>query len=241
MTQGALPGRPDRFLRGLDRLVGASRARRVRWPRDVITRIGRGSFALVVTVVGLPVLVLTPLLGLQGILPPAAGLADVVRPAMVLLLIALLWTVTVNLGGWAVLAGAGLWTALAGGCPARVRRCAASGAWAATPRVGRGPAGRRRAVRPPGGGPSQGIARDLCANCLGRGGGPTDDRVQRRVGDRQRTRRPCRGDPDGSRRPADTRGGRRTAGRDPGERGDVHSGVVAIGPAALAFSMPCSR
>ena len=82
--------------------------------RDVITRIGRGSFALVVIVVALPALVLAPLLGLQGILPPAAGLADVVRPAMVLLLISLLWTVAVNLVGGAVLAGAGLWTALTG-------------------------------------------------------------------------------------------------------------------------------
>ena len=80
--------------------------------RDVITRIGRGSFALVVIVVGLPALVLAPLLGLQGILPPAAGFADVIRPAMVLLLIALLWTVAVNLVGGAVLASAGLWTAL---------------------------------------------------------------------------------------------------------------------------------
>lgn len=80
--------------------------------RDVITRIGRGSFALVVIVVGLPALVLAPLLGLQGILPPAVGFADVIRPTMVLLLISLLWTVAVNLVGGAVLAGAGLWTAL---------------------------------------------------------------------------------------------------------------------------------
>ena len=111
MTQGA-------FLAGLAVFFVASIALWVRVERtgsggrDVITRIGRGSFALVAIVVGLPALVLTPLLGLQGILPPAAGFADVDRPAMVLLLISLLWTVAVNLVGGAVLAGAGLWTAL---------------------------------------------------------------------------------------------------------------------------------
>ena len=111
MTQGA-------FLAGLVVFSVASIAFWVRVERtgaggrDVITRIGRGSFALVVIVVGLPALVLAPLLGLQETLPRAAGFTDVVRPVMVLLLISLLWTVAVNLVGGAVLAGAGLWTAL---------------------------------------------------------------------------------------------------------------------------------
>lgn len=113
MTQGA-------FLAGLVVFFVASIALWLRVEqtgsggRDVITRIGRGSFALVVTVVGLPALVLAPLLGLEAGLPPVAGFADVVRPAMVLLLISLLWTVAVNLAGGIVLAGAGLWAALAG-------------------------------------------------------------------------------------------------------------------------------
>jgi hypothetical protein len=80
--------------------------------RDVVARIGRGSFALVVVVVALPALVLAPLLGLQETLPPAAGFADVVRPAMVLLLISLVWAVAVNAAGASVVAGAALWTAL---------------------------------------------------------------------------------------------------------------------------------
>ena len=111
MTQGA-------FLAGLVVFFVASIALWVRVERtgsagrDVVTRIGRGSFALVVVVVGLPALVLAPLLGLEASLPPAAGLADVVRPAMVLLLISLLWTVAVNLAGGVFLAGAGLWAAL---------------------------------------------------------------------------------------------------------------------------------
>jgi hypothetical protein len=112
MTQGA-------FLAGLVVFFVASIALWVRVEqtgsagRDVITRIGRGSFALVVIVVGLPALVLAPLVGLQASLPPASGFADVVRPAMVLLLISLLWTVAVNMVGGIVLAGVGLWTALA--------------------------------------------------------------------------------------------------------------------------------
>lgn len=80
--------------------------------RDAITRVGRGSFALVVVVVGLPGLVLAPLLGLETALPPGAGLADVVRPAMVLLLVALAWAAAVNVAGATVLGGQALWRAL---------------------------------------------------------------------------------------------------------------------------------
>lgn len=111
-TQGA-------FLAGLVVFFVASTALWVRVERsrsggrDVVTRIGRGSFALVAVVVALPALVLAPLLGLQETLPPAAGFADVVRPAMVLLLISLVWTVAVNAVGATLVAGAGLWTAFA--------------------------------------------------------------------------------------------------------------------------------
>jgi hypothetical protein len=49
---------------------------------------------------------------LQGVLPPTAGFADVVRPALVLLLIALAWAVAVNVAGAIVVAGAALWTAV---------------------------------------------------------------------------------------------------------------------------------
>ena len=50
--------------------------------RDVLSRIGRGVLALVVVVVGLPAVVLAPLFALQEVLPPEAGFADVVRPAV---------------------------------------------------------------------------------------------------------------------------------------------------------------
>jgi hypothetical protein len=80
--------------------------------RDVITRGGRASFALIVVIVGLPALVLAPLLGLQEALPPTAGFADVVRPVLVLLLIALAWAVAVNVTGAIVVAGAALWAAV---------------------------------------------------------------------------------------------------------------------------------
>jgi len=80
--------------------------------RDVVARIGRGSLALIVVIVGLPALVLAPLLGLQEALPAAAGFADVVRPTLVLLLIALAWAVVVNLAGATIVAGAALWTAV---------------------------------------------------------------------------------------------------------------------------------
>src|SRR5512132_973113 len=56
--------------------------------RDVLSRIGRGVLALLVVVIGLPAVVLAPLFALQEALPPEAGFADVVRPVMVLLLLA---------------------------------------------------------------------------------------------------------------------------------------------------------
>ena len=71
--------------------------------RDVLSRIGRGVLALVVVVAGLPAVVLAPLFALQEALPPEAGFADVVRPVMVLLLLALVLVIAMNVAGTVVL------------------------------------------------------------------------------------------------------------------------------------------
>jgi len=76
--------------------------------RDVLSRIGRGVLALVAVVIGLPALVLAPLFALQEILPPDAGFADVVRPVMVLLLLALVLVIAMNVAGTVVLVVSGL-------------------------------------------------------------------------------------------------------------------------------------
>ena len=80
--------------------------------RDAVSRIGRAAAALVVVVLGLPMLVLTPLFALQEMLPPEAGFHDVTRPVMVLLLISLALVIGVNAAGASVLAGAALWARL---------------------------------------------------------------------------------------------------------------------------------
>ena len=76
--------------------------------RDVLSRIGRGVLALLIVAVGLPALVLAPLFAIQETLPADAGFADVVRPVMVLLLLALVLVVAVNIAGLVVLAVSGL-------------------------------------------------------------------------------------------------------------------------------------
>lgn len=76
--------------------------------RDVLSRIGRGVLALVAVVIGLPALVLAPLFALQEILPSDAGFADVVRPVMVLLLLALVLVIAMNVAGTVVLVVSGL-------------------------------------------------------------------------------------------------------------------------------------
>ena len=83
--------------------------------RDVLSRIGRGVLALVVVVVGLPAVVLAPLFALQEALPPEAGFADVVRPVMVLLLLALVLVIAMNVAGTVVLAVSGLRSRLSRG------------------------------------------------------------------------------------------------------------------------------
>ncbi len=83
--------------------------------RDVLSRIGRGVLALVVVVIGLPAVVLAPLFALQEVLPPDAGFADVVRPVMVLLLLALVLVIAMNVAGAVVLAVSGLRSRLSRG------------------------------------------------------------------------------------------------------------------------------
>ena len=83
--------------------------------RDVLSRIGRGVLALVVVVVGLPAVVLAPLFALQEVLPPEAGFADVVRPVMVLLLLALVLVTAMNVAGTVVLTVSGLRSRLSRG------------------------------------------------------------------------------------------------------------------------------
>jgi hypothetical protein len=68
----------------------------------------RGVLALLIVVIGLPAVVLAPLFALQEALPPDAGFADVVRPVMVLLLLALTLLISMNVAGVAVLAVSGL-------------------------------------------------------------------------------------------------------------------------------------
>lgn len=77
--------------------------RSARRERDPLGRIGRSAAALVLVVIGLPALVLAPLFAAQRALPPEAGLAGVLRPVMVLLLISLALTVMMNLAGVVVL------------------------------------------------------------------------------------------------------------------------------------------
>ena len=83
--------------------------------RDVLSRIGRGVLALVLVVMGLPAVVLAPLFALQEALPPDAGFADVLRPVMVLLLLALVLVIAMNAAGTVVLAVSGLRSRLSRG------------------------------------------------------------------------------------------------------------------------------
>lgn len=81
--------------------------------RDHLSRLGRGALALIVVIIGLPPLALAPLFALQEALPPDAGVADVVRPIMVLLLLALGLVVAMNAAGVAVVAVSALRARLA--------------------------------------------------------------------------------------------------------------------------------
>jgi len=77
--------------------------------RDTVSRVGRGALALVLVVIGLPAVALAPLFALQRTLPAAAGLAEVIRPAMVLLMIALALVTAMNAVGTVTVAVVALW------------------------------------------------------------------------------------------------------------------------------------
>lgn len=107
LTQGAFLASLTVFFISLTALwVHVERSRS--GGRDVLSRLGRGVLALVVVIIGLPALALAPLFALQEALPAEVGFADVVRPVMVLLLLALVLVVTMNAAGVAVLAVSGL-------------------------------------------------------------------------------------------------------------------------------------
>jgi hypothetical protein len=76
--------------------------------------VGRVGGALVLTLIALPGLTLMPLFALKEALPAEAGLDDVVRPVMVLLLISLALVALVNIAGICFLTGAAAWRRLFG-------------------------------------------------------------------------------------------------------------------------------
>jgi hypothetical protein len=107
LTQGAFLASLAVFFTSLTALwVHVERSRP--GARDGLSRLGRGVLALLIVVIGLPAVVLAPLFALQEALPPDAGFADVVRPVMVLLLLALTLLISMNVAGVAVLAVSGL-------------------------------------------------------------------------------------------------------------------------------------
>lgn len=86
--------------------------RSLRGAVDPISRLGRAVLALVLVLAGLPATVLGPLFALQHALPADAGFADVLRPVMILLLLALALVVAMNVAGLLVLVVSGLTTRL---------------------------------------------------------------------------------------------------------------------------------
>jgi hypothetical protein len=82
--------------------------------RDALSRVGRIGGALVLTLIALPGLTLMPLFALKEVLPAEAGLDDVVRPVMVLLLISLALVALVNIAGICFVTGAAAWRRLFG-------------------------------------------------------------------------------------------------------------------------------
>jgi hypothetical protein len=75
---------------------------------DPLARLGRIAAGFVLPLLGLPVLVLTPLFALQSQVPPEAGFDHLISRTMVLLLAALLLVALVNVAGALVIGGAAL-------------------------------------------------------------------------------------------------------------------------------------
>ena len=84
---------------------------------DPLTRLGRIAGALGLTLVAMPGLALMPLFALKGGLPAEVPLDDVIRPVMVLLLIALALVAVVNVTGVCWIAGSALVSRLRGNRP----------------------------------------------------------------------------------------------------------------------------
>jgi len=87
---------------------------------DPLSRLGCIAGALVLTLVTVPAVVLMPLFALKGILPADDRLDDVIRSAMVLLLVSLALVATLNVTGVCVITGSALVRRLRGTRP-RVR------------------------------------------------------------------------------------------------------------------------
>jgi hypothetical protein len=82
--------------------------------RDALSRLGRIAGGLVLAVIVVPGLTLMPLFALHEVLPPDAGVGEIIRPVMVLLLISLALVALMNIAGGCVLLGAGAWQRFAG-------------------------------------------------------------------------------------------------------------------------------
>ena len=75
---------------------------------EVISRIGRGVIALLMAVIGLPMVVLMPLFWLESQLPPEAVPALHLGSVMALLLVSLALVVATNIAGALVATGLGI-------------------------------------------------------------------------------------------------------------------------------------
>ncbi len=80
------------------------------WSRalEAIRRIGRGAIALLMVVIGLPMVVLMPLFWLESQLPPEAVPALHLGSVMALLLVSLALVVATNVAGALVATGLGI-------------------------------------------------------------------------------------------------------------------------------------
>lgn len=73
-----------------------------------VRRLGRAAVALVAVLVAVPIVALLPLFWLESALPPETGIAEVVAPAMALVLIALVLVTAMNVVGGLVQGGCAL-------------------------------------------------------------------------------------------------------------------------------------
>jgi hypothetical protein len=76
--------------------------------RDPLSRLGCIVGALALTVLAVPGLILMPLFALKQSLPAEAGIDEVIRPILVLLLVSLALVVSMNLAGMCFMLGVGV-------------------------------------------------------------------------------------------------------------------------------------